>query len=122
MLMMSPKLSPRTQNHPALLDHPILADYLPRTVDVEQNFIIFNPKTIDGAKIDLSALGGFANQLVRGHNLVPLPTPNSADNLWAVPVNYFPGSPVLFPGTLVQAQNLLYQYSDFEALWAAVES
>ncbi len=89
-------------------------------MDVEQNFLIFNPPTTDRSFIDLGDFGWSSTTPVRGHNLVPVPIPSNRNNLWAVPVNIplAPGDNAL----QVKDYQLLYQYSDFEALWEAVES
>jgi hypothetical protein len=125
VLLMPAKIKNHAQCHPAFFDRTQrLEDYLPRTVDVEMTGIVFDPPSDETTTVDLSAppLNASAVTEIRGHNLCPLvePRPGSTPpyGIWYAAYGRKPGSSTPFTS---QTQ-LLYQYSDFEKLFAPAES
>lgn len=125
LLMQPPKIIPKAQVNVKVLDPDIprervlAVNFLQRTVDVEMSFLHFDPPTTDGAKVDLSAVGGDANTPVRGHNLMPKPTTNT----WHVGVlNAVGPGPVITGGDPRTQNDLLYQYENYETMFEYVRS
>lgn len=124
LLLMPSKFTSHAQCHPAVLAGEIGESFFPRTVDCERTMIYFAPSTNDTTHVNLSdPKYGYAGGLgaaipVRGHNLVPVAKPTNG-NLWLAAVRGIPGSN--YEGTVTD-DRLLYQYSDFEKLWAPVDS
>lgn len=141
LLLMPSKYPPHAQCHPAVLDaggQPLMLSYFPRTVDVERNFLFFDPPSRDTVTVNLANIPGVANgpyvlqaaaTLVRGHNLAPLVEPLKvgplAGQTWFTAVNIQPPQSVLNINPTVPLpsdQVLTYPYSNFEGLWQPAES
>lgn len=120
LLLIPPKITPRPMCHPSVLSGVEVGDLVKRGVDVEGSALHFNPPTDDTTEIDLSAVGGSANTKIRGHNLVSLTQRRAGTvapfGLWYAAHTGEGGFP---PANDV---DLLHQYSNWEQLFAAVES
>lgn len=122
LLLQPSKYPPHAQCHPAVIAGQISADLFPRTVDIERNFLFFDPPTTETLTVDLSAYGGLPNTRVRGHQLVPLPSPVTTagvhnGQIWFAAVNT-----AFTSQTTTTPNELLYPYSNFENLWKSAES
>ncbi len=124
LLMLPSKYTQHAQCHPALLNGQVSADFFPQTLDVERNFLFFDPPSTDTTTIDLNAYAtGNAGTLVRGHNLAPLNSPITAPGPQRGSIWFTAKSTPFVTGQIsVTASELLYPYSDFEKLWQAPES
>lgn len=124
LLALPVKTTPRTQCYPKVLTDVLDPSYFPRTVDVERTFVLFDPVTDDGTLIDLSdAKYGPGSPItpVRGHQLAPLPSPSSTGFIWYAWRNKTANATAA-AGDPANDRELLYEYSNFEALWGPVES
>lgn len=118
LLLLPPKITPRTQMHPLVLANRIPASFFQRTFDVEISWVHFDPYSEDGTTIDLRDVGGIEREFVRGHNLAPLPNPvliagRSIGEWWTATNTDI--------GAVMHIQNmdqLLYQYTDHEQLFS----
>lgn len=123
LLMMPPKIMPKTQVNPSILGagtiDRLALHYAQRTVDVEFSLLHFDPITYDNVKVDLSHVNGDAQTVIRGHQLMAKPSTNK----WHVgTLKTEVSGGVIIGATPDTDDQLLYQYADFEAAFSAVTS
>lgn len=122
LLLLPPKVTHSPQCHPTFLSGIFVGNMVPRMVNVEGSAAYFNPPSDDTTTIDLSAAnyGGDAMTQIKGWNLVPLLNPRVGA---VTPAGLFyachRGAAGAAPASDAE---LLYQYSDWSALFKGTES